>query len=351
MLSIIKMLLKTLLTISNLGLIKQAFSDTCAFCHHTDVVGRWNFSFTEYGVYSPDNVCDPEADITTIGSKVFTFTGRDTVTNENTRSQGHWTLIYDEGFELTIDSQKWWAYFQVSNLPYDGHDPSEKCEYTCNSTMVGVVHDVQGKNWACFKAEKIVEPEVVKSKVMSKQILQKYVSYEENKKIADQLGFQLSEIAEIHSSIKFMPKRKLENPKDFPHPENLIKLAKQRNKAIKSTIPVNFDWDDQGFVSPVKDQGSCGSCYAFASVGMLESRARVITNNQWQPLFSEQDAISCHFELNQGCDGGFAYLTAGKYGQQFGYIEESCFSYRMVFVKCHEARLVLLFFASVCSRF
>merc|ERR1711997_1217471 len=155
--SITKMLLKSAL-LSTI-FVHKTLADTCAFCHHTDVIGRWNFEFTDYGIYSPENVCDPEAEIATIGSKVFVFTGRDTVTNENTHSQGHWTSVYDEGFELTIDSQKWWAYFQVNHLPYDGHDPDEKCEYKCNSTMVGVVHDVQGKNWACFKATKIEQNE------------------------------------------------------------------------------------------------------------------------------------------------------------------------------------------------
>ena len=145
------MLLKSILT----TLPALYLADTCAFCHHTDVIGRWQFNFSDYGIYSDRNVCDPEAEITTIGSKVFVFTDKNTVTNENTHSQGYWTLVYDEGFELTIDSQKWWAYFKVNHLPYDGHDPNEKCEYKCNTTMVGVVHDVHGKNWACFKAEKI----------------------------------------------------------------------------------------------------------------------------------------------------------------------------------------------------
>ena len=75
-------------------------------------------------------------------------------------------------------------------------------------------------------------------------------------------------------------------------------------------------------VSPVKDQQSCGSCYAFACTAMFEARARVQTNNQWQPLFSEQDVVSCT-DYAQGCSGGFPYLIS-KYGQDFGIVEENC---------------------------
>ena len=61
---------------------------------------------------------------------------------------------------------------------------------------------------------------------------------------------------------------------------------------------------------------------------MLENRARVQTNNTWQPVFSQQDPLSCHPELSQACDGGFAYHIAGKYANEFGVIDQKCFTYK-----------------------
>lgn len=45
-----------------------------------------------------------------------------------------------------------------------------------------------------------------------------------------------------------------------------------------------------------KLQGECGSCYAFASMGMLEARVRIMTNNTQTPVFSPQEIVSCRNE-------------------------------------------------------
>lgn len=52
---------------------------------------------------------------------------------------------------------------------------------------------------------------------------------------------------------------------------------------------------------------SCGSCYAFASMGMLEARIRILTNNTQKPVFSPQQVVSCS-QYSQGKYSG-AYET------------------------------------------
>lgn len=71
-------------------------------------------------------------------------------------------------------------------------------------------------------------------------------------------------------------------------------------------LPESFDWrniNGTNFVSPIRNQGSCGSCYAFASMALAEARFRVQTNNKQRPVFSTQDIVECS-SYSQGCEGG-----------------------------------------------
>eukprot|EP00922_Rhytidocystis_sp_ex-Travisia-forbesii_P027550 GHVS01040366.1.p1 GENE.GHVS01040366.1~~GHVS01040366.1.p1 ORF type:complete len:404 (-),score=62.12 GHVS01040366.1:209-1420(-) len=79
-----------------------------------------------------------------------------------------------------------------------------------------------------------------------------------------------------------------------------------------SLYPPWLDWRTYGIVSPVKDQGSCGSCWTFSTTGALEAHTALAYmrahRNQLKPhltLFSEQQLIDCANNFNNnGCDGG-----------------------------------------------
>jgi C1A family cysteine protease len=81
------------------------------------------------------------------------------------------------------------------------------------------------------------------------------------------------------------------------------------------TIPDSWDWRDQGnVVAPVKNQGQCGSCWAFSAVGALESQVRMKTNDS--VLLSEQKMVDCvknvvspdkTLTCCNGCQGGEMY--------------------------------------------
>ena len=70
-------------------------------------------------------------------------------------------------------------------------------------------------------------------------------------------------------------------------------------------LGVDIDWTTKGVVSPVKDQGNCGSCWAFSAVATLESFALM----KGQTVYlSEQQLVDCSRSYgNQGCNGGFNY--------------------------------------------
>jgi C1A family cysteine protease len=74
-----------------------------------------------------------------------------------------------------------------------------------------------------------------------------------------------------------------------------------------ATLPSHFDWREQGIVTPVRDQESCGSCWAFGTVGIMESSLG--KNGIPNQDLSEQFLIDCNDD-GWDCSGG---LTAHKY--------------------------------------
>jgi C1A family cysteine protease len=87
-------------------------------------------------------------------------------------------------------------------------------------------------------------------------------------------------------------------------------------------FPDSFDWRQMGGVTPVRDQGSCGSCWAFAVTAGTESMVAIY--DHWQPDLSEQQLVSCNTQ-GYGCDGG--WLDAVVRFVNPGAISESCQPY------------------------
>jgi len=77
-----------------------------------------------------------------------------------------------------------------------------------------------------------------------------------------------------------------------------------------------WDWRDYGYMSGVKDQGQCGSCWAFATTATTESAWAQKTLQLY--TFSEQQLVDCSRAYgNNGCGGGW-HASAMSYIAAYG---------------------------------
>ena len=86
--------------------------------------------------------------------------------------------------------------------------------------------------------------------------------------------------------------------KPFRDPFHYIKNIFKNNKT--------FNWNTTNLLSPVKNQLSCGSCWAFSTTSSLETYMRI--NNYTIDRLSEQELVDCSKE-NNGCQGGLMHLA------------------------------------------
>jgi len=100
-------------------------------------------------------------------------------------------------------------------------------------------------------------------------------------------------------------------------------------------LPPSFDWRDYeggDWLTEVKDQQLCGSCWAFAAVGVTEAHQNILAGNPaLDPDLSEQELVSCSSAGT--CAGGSA-TSALRYIRDHGIVDELCFTYVFTDAPC-----------------
>jgi C1A family cysteine protease len=98
-------------------------------------------------------------------------------------------------------------------------------------------------------------------------------------------------------------------------------------------LPTSVDWSTQGAVTPIKNQGQCGSCWSFSTTGALEGAQSIATGQLLS--ISEQQLVDCSGSYgNQGCNGGWPY-DAFKYAEANAMCSEASYAYTATDGTCH----------------
>jgi len=106
-------------------------------------------------------------------------------------------------------------------------------------------------------------------------------------------------------------------PKDSP--------PKHVKHVIASEIPSSFDSRSKwpGSIHPIRDQGSCGSCWAFGASEVLSDRLAIASRNAIDVILSAQQLVDCDKE-NDGCQGGWP-IKAWHHMVDIGLLTEQCY--------------------------
>jgi len=196
--------------------------------------------------------------------------------------QNEYDIIYDS---MEIEAQKYLIW--LDNLEIIAKTNSEHLTYTLRLNQFGAMtsdefrYAVHGKNGACFKK------------------------------------------TEIFNAI----------PNDNDDSNDRIVI----NEVMPVNAPASVDWRTKGVVTPVKNQGQCGSCWAFSATGAMECDY-AIKSGKLNSL-SEQELVDCcHLGGSQGCNGGQMYAAMEWAAQNGGLCSESEYPYKARNGQCESSR-------------
>ncbi|XP_066491227.1 procathepsin L-like [Tiliqua scincoides] len=118
-----------------------------------------------------------------------------------------------------------------------------------------------------------------------------------------------------------------------------LAIAHGRNGTVfqesaSSRLPKYVDWRKKGYVTPVKNQGECGSCWAFSATGALEG-LHFKTTHKLVSL-SEQNLMDCFRKQDtNGCHGGVINSAFEYVIQNRGINSERTYPYKAKVGHCH----------------
>jgi len=345
-------------------------ADLPVHCVHNQVLGEWRFTLgkmsekrTSCGHLRPDTEEGQPARsvVDTASAEQLMVALRSPNVAETARDmRGHWTMVYDEGFEVVVGG---FNFFAFSNFTFEVNtsDPLKKTYNVshCGDTMVGWYQNQDRTKFGCYYGSRVSEgaaphsapatpaPAATVAKGKAPEHYRKPMTPESQKKVVGKLNKKLA-MLQLGWRARAMPQwygRTMREVNAYAgikrddrarevHRQMLKQHALQAKPAARSflqkplALPKEFDWsnkDGQNFLEPVMDQADCGSCYAASSMRMLTARHKIRQNDTEALPWSINFPLFCS-EYNQGCKGGYGLLTA-KWSRDVGLLPATCMRY------------------------
>ncbi|KAL3882298.1 hypothetical protein ACJMK2_028659 [Sinanodonta woodiana] len=199
------------------------------------------------------------------------------------------------------------------------------------------VNEIHGKtdeeSWELFKIEhnkqyESTEEEAYRRYIFYEHMKQIYIHNEKYKKgeksywlgVNQFSDLNAEELKALHSGFMTTRANLTGNTcSRFIPPHNLI-------------LPDNVDWRQRGYVTPVKNQRQCGSCWAFSATGSLEGQ--IFRKTGALLSLSEQQLVDCSGDFkNHGCCGGWPY-KAFEYIKEYGIETDDEYPYKAKDQQC-----------------
>ncbi|SPQ95590.1 unnamed protein product (mitochondrion) [Plasmodiophora brassicae] len=338
-----------------------ALADLPVHCMRSQVYGDWDLTLSApvpnrnvaCGHPSPDtNLAELQLayEIRPVSAVLrVRLSAPNVVVDRDTAERGTFTTVVDEGMEIRIAGRVLFAKFHYhladpADLDDDDDDLppiDDRSAYVsdCGRTSPGWFRQDDGQ-WGCFLAEqtrpsangKTASLLIRSSGYFDEHRRQRTYQYDEalvDAVNSDPLSLWQATIYPTFADLSEYTLNKLMGRKRY-----LKSVAGSRGEVVRvedddgdDGLPLAVDWrnhDGHNFDSPIRNQGRCGSCYAFATGAMLEARTRIARYRHGlgmsNPAYSTSDVLSCS-RYNEGCHGGYPFLVA-KYAQEFGLLHD-----------------------------
>jgi len=340
-------------------------ADLPVHCLRHELVGDWEFSLGPAGPKrsscghgkpdDPDN--QPLVELSDVAFHKRVRLDDPNLASTANDPDGHWTMIYDEAFEVSVDGLSFLGFSRFDVSYKDGVKTNSS---RCGETQLGWYRTADRSQWGCYYAKKValmapaVKPSLLSS---TSDLASRTTRYDEplDQRHHSNLarffnGIQRSWEAKAHPWLNGKSLRDINKMAGIsrsmsifdhhsqsvgaPSPSFLQREiqahhAGARNQSREDKqLPKDWDWrnvDGKNYLDDVLDQGDCGSCYEVSTVHMLSARHRIRQDDPSAESFSISFPLYCS-EYNQACGGGYPFL-ASRWSEDVGLVPSSCFPY------------------------